>query len=75
MGEIEIMTKEINIDGSIIIDSDGKKWLPVVISNKALSQINKIILGDKVDEDDKDAVELRKQVHEDCLELFKEFKE
>lgn len=59
----------------LVIDKDGKKWLPVLISNEALSQLNKIVLGDEVDPDDKKALELRKQVHEDCLELFKEFKE
>jgi hypothetical protein len=67
------MTEEIIKDGEIIIDTDGKKWLPVLITNKALSQINKIILGDQIDEDDKRQKELRKQVHEDCLRLFKEF--
>jgi hypothetical protein len=67
------MAEEIIKDGEIIIDTDGKKWLPVLITNKALSQINKIILGDQIDEDDKRQKELRKQVHEDCLRLFKEF--
>ena len=57
----------------LVIDKDKKKWLPVLISNEALSQINKITLGDIVDEDDRKAKALRKQVHEDCLELFKEF--
>jgi hypothetical protein len=67
------MAEEIIKDGEIITDKDGKKWLPVLITNKALSQINKIILGDQIDEDDKRQKELRKQVHEDCLRLFKEF--
>ena len=51
----------------------GKKWINVDISFAALGQINKIMLGDKLDEGDKDKVQLREQVHKDCLELMEEF--
>jgi hypothetical protein len=67
------MTKEINKTGPVFTDEKGKKWLPVVISNEALSKINKTILGDQVDKDDFKAWAIVKDVHEDCLELFKEF--
>jgi hypothetical protein len=50
-----------------------KRYIPVLISNEALSQINKIVLGDKVDVDDTKQTALRNQIHEDCLRLFKEF--
>ena len=53
---------------------EGKVYLRVLVSNEALSQINKIVLGDKPDPDDPKQVALRKQVHEDCLRLFDEFK-
>ncbi len=67
------MSKEIKRVGGIINDDDGKKWLPVLISNVALSQINKIILDDHVDSDDLKAKALRQTIHDDCLELFKAF--
>ena len=66
------MTEEIIKNGEI--KTIGKRrYLPVLISNEALSQINKIVLGDKVDADNIKQVALRTQVHEDCLRLFKEF--
>jgi len=69
------MTKEIIKNGEIITDkkNKNKKWLPVLISNEALSQINKIVLGDKGDPDDFEKRALRMDIHDDCLELFKEF--
>ena len=54
-------------------DNEGKKWLPVNISFDAISQINKIVLGDHPDQDDSKAVAKRNQVHEDVLELIKLF--
>ena len=66
------MVEEIVLDGGLI-NRNGKKYIRVLISNEALSQINKIVLGDKVDQDDEKQVNLRKQVHEDCLRLFKQF--
>lgn len=66
------MAEEIVKNGEIEIRY-SKRYLPVLISNEALSQINKIILGDKVDADNTKQVALRTQVHEDCLRLFKEF--
>ena len=68
-----VMEEEIISKNEPLVKIDGKEYLSVLISNQALSQINKIILGDKVDEDNKNQVKLRKQVHEDCLRLFKEF--
>lgn len=67
------MTVEINKTGEIFKDKDGKLWLPVNISFDAISQINKIVLGDNVDKDDYKAVAKRKQIHEDILELFDVF--
>lgn len=69
------MTRRIHKNGSIIIDKKDKKkkWLPVLIDNEALSMINKIILHDTIDEDDFRKKAIEKDVHEDCLELFKEF--
>ena len=67
------MVEEIIKAAEELVTKNNKKYLLVLISNEALSQINKIILGDKVDEDNKKQVDLRNQVHEDCLRLFKEF--
>jgi len=69
------MTKEIIKNGDIIIDKRNKKkkWLPVLISNEALSLINKKILGDKGDPDDFEQRAKIMDIHDDCLELFKEF--
>lgn len=69
------MVKEIISNGSVFTDKNNKKWIPVIISFSALGQINKIVLGDKLDEGDKDKVRLREQVHKDCLELMQEFTE
>ncbi len=68
-----IMTEEIIDHGIPPYEKDGKIWIDVRITNAALSQINKIILGDKVDQDNTKQVALRNQVHEDCLRLFKRF--
>ena len=67
------MTVEIIKDGPVFGDKNGKKWIPVIISQDAVGQLNKIVLGDKVDQGDKDKVRLREQVHKDCLELLEEF--
>ena len=67
------MPEEIVKDGPIQTDRSGRKWLPVLISNEALSMINKTILGDQEDDDNTKRIELRNQVHNDCLRLFKEF--
>ena len=56
------------------VDDDGKKWLKVAISFKAVRGMNKISLDDEPDPGSC-AEEVINQVHEDCLELFKEFKE
>ena len=66
------MAEEIILDG-VIVNRNGKKYIQALISNEALSQINKIVLGDKVDQDDQKQINLRNQVHEDCLRLFKAF--
>lgn len=67
------MTEEIIDLDSVIVQQNGKEYIHVLISNDALSQINKIILEDNVDKDDPKAVALREQVHQDCLRLFKRF--
>ncbi len=54
-------------------DLNGKRWLKVAITLEGLSQINGIIIGDEPDERS-DQEKIRKQVHKDCLRLFKEFK-
>jgi len=68
--ELILLTKEIVETGPAFTDKHGDRWLPVKISFTAVSQINKIVLGDIVDKDDKKAVARREQIHEDCLELF-----
>ena len=67
------MTIEINPTGQVFTDSENKKWLPVNISFDAVSQINKIVLGDQVDPDDSVALALRNQIHEDTIEIFELF--
>ena len=67
------MAVEIKQIEGIITDENGKKWIPVIISQDAVGQLNKIVLGDKVDQGDKDKVRLREQVHKDCLELLDKF--
>jgi hypothetical protein len=61
---------EIKPTGQVFVDDNNKKWLPVNISFDAVSQINKIVLGDTVDKDDSKAVAKRNQIHEDCLKLM-----
>ena len=56
-----------------VYEHEGKTWLNVAITIEGLSQINKIILGDEPDENSKQE-KIRKQMHKDCLRLFKEFK-
>ena len=56
-----------------VYEHEGKTWLNVAITIQGLSQINKIILGDEPDEDSRQE-KIRKQMHKDCLRLFKEFK-
>lgn len=67
------MTEEIIDLEHPVVELNGKKFITVLITNDALSQINKIILEDNVDKDDPKAVALREQVHQDCLRLFKRF--
>jgi len=67
------MTELLNATGKIRTAEDGKKWLPVDISFEALRQINKVVLGDVVDSDDKKAVASRRQIHDDILELMELF--
>ena len=64
------MTVEIKPNGVVFKDKDGKAWLPVVVSFEALRQINKIVLGDKVDKDNFEQLAKRRQIHEDVLELM-----
>jgi len=66
------MTKRIHKNGEIVI-KDGEKYLPVLISQKALNKINKLVLGDGVDKDNFKERAERMDVHEDCIELYKEF--
>ena len=68
------MTVEINPTGQVFTDNDGKKWLPVNMSFDAISQVNKIVIGDHVDPDDSEALAKRNQIHEDVLELIELFK-
>jgi len=56
-----------------VYEHEGKIWLNIAITIQGLSQINKIILGDEPDENSKQE-KIRKQMHKDCLRLFKEFK-
>jgi hypothetical protein len=56
-----------------VYEHEGKTWLNVAITIQGLSQINKIILGDEPDENSNQE-KIRKQMHKDCLRLFKEFK-
>jgi hypothetical protein len=72
--ELILLTKEIIKTGEVFTDREGKKWMPVNISFIAVSQINKILLGDNVDKDDFKALAKRRDVQEDCLELFDLFK-
>jgi hypothetical protein len=67
------MPVEIKPTGQIFTDSEGKKWLPVNLSFDALSQINKIVMGDHADDGDPIAIAKRNQVHEDVLELIELF--
>jgi hypothetical protein len=67
------LTVEIKPTGEVFTDSENKKWLPVNISFDAISQINKIVIGDHVDDDDSVAVAKRKQIHDDAIELFQLF--
>lgn len=59
--------------GKPVYEYEGKTWLDVAITLEGLSQLNGIIIGDEPDEDSEQE-RIRKQVHKDCLRLFKEFK-
>ena len=72
--ELILLTKEINQTGPVFTDKERKKWMPVNISFTAVSQINKIVLGDIVDKDDFKALAKRRQIEEDCQELFDLFR-
>ena len=52
---------------------DDKIWCNVAITLEGLSQINGIVIGDETDAGS-DQEKIRKQMHKDCLKLFKEFK-
>jgi len=56
-----------------VYEHEGKTWLNVAITIEGLSQINGIVIGDETDKDSKQE-KIRKQMHKDCLRLFKEFK-
>jgi hypothetical protein len=56
-----------------VYEFEGKTWLNVAITIEGLSQINGIVIGDEPDENSKQE-DIRKQMHKDCLRLFKEFK-
>ena len=56
-----------------VYEFEGKTWLNVAITIEGLSQINGIVIGDEPDENSKQE-DVRKQMHKDCLRLFKEFK-
>jgi len=56
-----------------VYEFEGKTWLNVAITIEGLSQINGIVIGDEPDENSKQE-DIRKQIHKDCLKLFKEFK-
>jgi len=56
-----------------VYEFEGKTWLNVAITIEGLSQINGIVIGDEPDENSKQET-IRKQMHKDCLKLFKEFK-
>jgi len=56
-----------------VYEFEGKTWLNVAITIEGLSQINGIVIGDEPDENSKQE-DIRKQMHRDCLRLFKEFK-
>ena len=67
------MEEEIISLNEPLFEKEGKTFCKVAITLEGLSQINGIIIGDEPDEHS-DQEKIRKQVHEDCLRLFKEFK-
>ena len=67
------MEEEIISLNEPVYEYEGKRWLKVAITLEGLSQINGIVIGDEPDFDS-DQEKIRKQVHKDCLRLFKEFK-
>jgi hypothetical protein len=67
------MEEEIISLNEPVYEKDGKTWLKVAITIEGLSQINGIVIGDEPDFDSEQA-RIRKQMHKDCLRLFKEFK-
>ena len=68
------MEEEIISLNEPVFEKEGKTWCKVAITIEGLSQLNGIVLGDTPDENSQQE-RIRKQVHEDCLRLFKEFKE
>ena len=68
------MEEEIISLNEPVFEKEGKIWCKVAITIEGLSQLNGIVLGDTPDENSQQE-RIRKQVHEDCLRLFKEFKE
>ena len=67
------MEEEIVSLNEPVYEHEGKTWLNVAITIEGLSQINGIVIGDETDKDSKQE-KIRKQMHKDCLRLFKEFK-
>ena len=67
------MQEEIISLNEPLFELEGKTFCKVAITIEGLSQLNGIILGDEPDKDSKQET-IRKQVHKDCLRLFKEFK-
>ena len=56
-----------------VYEQNGKTWCNVAITIEGLRQINGIVIGDEPDPDSQQE-RIRKQMHKDCLRLFKEFK-
>ena len=67
------MEEEIISLNEPVFEKDGKTWCKVAITIEGLSQLNGIVLGDEPDENSQQE-KIRKQIHKDCLRLFKEFK-
>ena len=67
------MEEEIISLNEPVFEKEGKTWCKVAITIEGLSQINGIVIGDEPDENSRQET-IRKQMHKDCLRLFKEFK-
>lgn len=67
------MEEEIISLNQPLYKENDKIWCNVAITIEGLSQINGIIIGDETDPNSQQE-KIRKQMHKDCLKLFKEFK-